>query len=92
MWLEHLKTVTSNRKRGAEKGAKTRRDKIKRKDESIQLESELYYCGICNGAYQEETEHVEKWIGCDKCEAWFHWSCVNICEKPLKYLCNNCNV
>ena len=91
LWIEHLRTVASNRKRGAEKGAKTRRQKAKNRVESSQLEGDLYNCGVCNDAYQEETEEVEKWIGCDKCETWFHWSCVDICEEPANFLCHNCN-
>lgn len=93
LWIQHLKTVASNRKLGAEKGAKTRRQKsVKSRAKSSQLESELYYCGVCNGTYQEETENIEKWIGCDKCDAWFHWSCVDICEEPPNLLCHNCDM
>ena len=93
LWIQHLETVASNRRRGASKGAKTRRQKAaKNRAESNQLESELYYCRVCNGTYQEETEEVENWIACDKCETWFHWVCVDVCEEPSNFLCYNCDM
>ena len=80
LWLEHLETVAANRKRGAEKGALTRHQKAAKERGRVES-SELYACGVCNGTYQEETEEIENWIGCDKCEMWFHWACVNICDR-----------
>ena len=48
----------------------------------------LYACGVCYGTYQEETVEVEDWIGCDRCDAWFHWVCVNITEEPsIFFMC-----
>ena len=38
----------------------------------------MYYCGVCDGAYVEETEYCEDWIGCDHCDTWFHMPCVNV--------------
>ena len=89
VWLQHLETVATNRKRGAEKGAQTRRQKAS-KNRTESSES-LYSCGVCNGTYHEETEEVENWIGCDHCEAWFHWACVGISEEPPIFLCYNCD-
>ena len=44
MWLDHLKTVDSNRKRGAAKAAETRR--FKRCSKSAETSDSLYSCGI----------------------------------------------
>lgn len=52
MWLEHLKTVDVNRKRGAVKAAETRR----KKRESQQVQEMVYYCGICAAAYGESDD------------------------------------
>ena len=90
LWIRHLETVASNRRRGAEKGAKTRREKAAKSRTQPSLENDLYSCGVCNGTYQQETEEVENWIACDKCDVWFHWACVNICEEPPTFLCYNC--
>ena len=90
VWLKHLDTVATNRKLGAEKSAKTRRQKATKNRAELN-EIDLYSCGVCNGTYQEETDEVENWIGCDHCEAWFHWACVDICEEPPTFLCYNCN-
>ena len=88
MWITHHETVAANRKRGAEKGAETRRQKAARSTRLV----DSYACGVCNGSYQEETVEVENWIGCDSCDAWFHWACVNITEEPSSFLCVNCQV
>lgn len=50
MWLQHLKTIQENRKRGASKAAETRK--------------KSYRCGICNALYGN-TDEVEWMIGCD---------------------------
>ena len=81
LWLDHLETVSTNRKKGAEKAAETRR---KKKSASVCL------CGVCGIAYEEETEQEEQWIGCDGCDHWFHWTCVNIVTEPEKFLCDGC--
>ena len=84
IWLKHLQTVSDNRKRGASKAAETRRHNTDVKD------NQLYFCGVCGGDYEEETEETENWIGCDECNAWFHWVCVNIYSEPASSLCINC--
>ena len=66
MWLDHLKTVNSNGKRGAAKAAETRR--LKRCSKSAETSSSSYSCGICGALYCEEAEY---WIGCDSCDSWF---------------------
>lgn len=87
MWLEHLKTVDSNRKRGAAKAAETRRlNRCSKQAEKV------YSCGICGAVYDDETEEVEFWVGCDNCDTWFHGTCIDVTtdNEPDKYFCNAC--
>ena len=67
MWIEHLKAVAENRKKGAAKAAKTRR--ANQRQASGETEES---CGVCGDKYQEETEEIEYWIACDRCCKWFH--------------------
>ena len=60
LWLEHLKTVETNCKRGATKAAHAR----KQRETTLNLEAHVYKCGVC----QEE----ELWVGCESCVRWFH--------------------
>ena len=63
LWLEHLKLVAENRKRGAEKAAQTRRAKKQVSQE------EFYFCGVCGTVYEDETDEVERWIACGNCSS-----------------------
>ena len=69
MWIEHLKTIQQNRRRGAEKAAATRRRK---------KGSEKQYLCICGEEYTDVTDEVQHWIGCENCNSWFHCHCVGI--------------
>ena len=87
LWLDHLKMVSQNRKRGAEKAAQTRRAQ---KQGSRSEDKELFYCGVCGAVYEDETEEVESWIACDTCYTWYHWSCVNVTVEPNSFVCMDC--
>ena len=97
MWLDHLKTVDTNRKRGAAKAADTRRRKRESRQittasqESSTAAASDYYCGICGAEYGVSDE-PEFWIGCDKCDAWFHGDCVSITpeNEPNEFYCSSC--
>ena len=80
IWLEHLRTIQQNRKRGAEKAAATRRRKEKH-----------YFC-ICGEEYIDVTDEVQHWIGCEQCNSWFHCQCVGIQPEsiPDVFVCNKC--
>ena len=52
MWLEHLKTVDVNRKRGAVKAAETRQ----KKRECRQVQEMVYYCGMGGAAYGDSDD------------------------------------
>jgi hypothetical protein len=86
LWLDHLRIVQENRKRGAAKAAETRRSKQRQASN----ESEEEYCGVCGDLYEEETDEVEDWIACDLCSRWFHWHCVNITTEPSSFVCISC--
>ena len=89
MWLEHLHTIDQNRKRGAKRAAATRR---KRKQGCGESE-DTYSCGICSEPYQDFSDAVQDWIGCDLCDSWFHFVCVGVNSMcvPEKFYCNECS-
>ena len=66
-----------NRKRGAVRAAATRCHKKRQMDEDNHRESS-YLCGAFFTPYQEFTDSVEDWIGCERCDSWFHFVCVGI--------------
>ena len=68
MWLEHLKVVQHNRRRGAAKASATRR---------LKKSQDKHFC-ICGEEYLSLTDEVQNWIGCDSCSNWFHFECVGI--------------
>ena len=86
IWVSHLETVDINRKRGAQKAAATRRARSR-----CELTAEsTYLCSACEEAYEEETDEVENWIGCDHCNRWYHWVCVGVVTEPEFFRCNVC--
>lgn len=95
MWLEHLRTVDENRKRGAAKAAETRRRKREsqqaKKSAEVTESSDIYYCGSCEGVFGESNEE-EYWIGCETCDTWYHGECVNIkpANEPSEFYCSAC--
>ena len=38
----------------------------------------LYHCGVCGGVFEEETNEIEIWIGCEQCDSWFHATCLGL--------------
>ena len=54
---------------------------MKKKNE-VQAEQdyEQAYCVLCHSPYVDFTEEVEKWIQCDNCDRWTHYSCVGILD------------
>ena len=72
----------------SEKAAETRRKKAAPENHaSIQ---DMYSSGNCDGVYLEEMEEIENWIGCDHCNIWFHWNCVQIYTEPSSFLGSKC--
>ena len=72
MWMDHLKQIANNRKRGAMKAAETRKKKKA-------AQTEVVCCVVCHSPYVNFTEQVENWIQCDSCDSWTHffmcWNC-----------------
>ena len=91
IWLTHLRTVSENRRKGAQKAAETRRSK-KRSQSSkpSEQQEDLYYCGVCAEVYLEEADEEQDWIACDSCETWYHWKCACITKEPESYICSKC--
>ena len=87
IWLDHLKTVRSNRQRGAMKAAETRRCKHQNK----RVTEVTYNCGVCEAVYGESAE-AEYWVGCEKCDSWFNGECIKItlAYEPEKHYCSAC--
>ena len=79
-WIAHLEAVSQNRKRGAAKAAANRKKK----------QSQLYNCGICKKPYIDQTDEVENWVQCDKCDQWCHFDCAGLTEEPKEFLCQKC--
>ena len=85
LWWDHLKTVADNRKRGAEKAAKSRKEKKAAKDE------DQVFCIVCREPFVEFTQHVQSWIQCDCCNGWSHFVCSGVTEVPkAEFFCQLC--
>ena len=96
IWFDHLHTIRENRRKGASKAALTRRKnkpKAATIDPPVEVKESDYQCGVCHTPHQSFTETEEKWIGCDKCDTWYHFTCVGIdchSDEPETYLCSEC--
>jgi hypothetical protein len=43
-------------------------------------------CEECGRAYADDTEKEKvKWMGCDTCERWFHYDCLNLSKIPTGF-------
>ncbi|CAI4229380.1 unnamed protein product [Auanema sp. JU1783] len=52
-------------------------------------DEEIWICPACSVAWTEGATM----IGCDNCDNWFHWHCVNITEAPdeqQEWFCQKC--
>ena len=88
-WFSHLDTTAENRRRGAQKAAATHRLRKLQARNTQNLESELYDCGVCHQQYVEYTDKVERWIACDSCDKWYHFTCVGlVCESEI-FICKD---
>ena len=86
-----MNTVIANRKQGATKAAQTRPIEERGGALSCTTRNKKYYCGNCEALYDDDNED-EYWIGCEKCDKWFHENCVGITpdNEPDKYYCASC--
>jgi len=94
MWLQHLHTVDTNQKRGAAKAAETWRRKKQEISSTASAEQDVEseeWCGVCEGVFGD-TEEVELWIACDRCDTWFHGDCVNVSkDNEPENFCFSCS-
>ena len=93
MWVEHLRTIAENRKRGAAKAAETRRRKKREKQAKSKDCEDMVYCGMCYEPYVDFTDKVESWIQCDICSAWIHFICAGLDpsgQPPDNFCCEKC--
>ncbi|XP_067041107.1 uncharacterized protein [Acropora muricata] len=73
MWFEHLQSVQQNRKRGASKAAKTRKQRRlpkRRENQSSEV------CQIFKSEDPDDDQEEIVWIQCDTCNLWYHQTCV----------------
>ena len=87
-WLDHLATVSENRRRGATKAAETRR----RKRQVSSNTTDRDFCGTCEIEYQQEMANIEFWINCDFCQKWYCCLCEFLTSPPTteEYKCLKC--
>jgi hypothetical protein len=49
-------------------------------------------CSFCNKAWTDAKGQVLESICCDRCDQWYHFSCVGIEKAPTgEFVCPNCN-
>jgi len=49
-------------------------------------------CSLCNKAWTDAKGQVLESICCDRCDQWYHFSCVGIEKAPTgEFVCPNCN-
>ena len=98
LWINHLKEVITNQKRGCARAAITRQRKknstcnradVSRKDNDAHQDA--YNCTTCGVAYAEDEG--EFWIACDSCSNWYCASYENLAEEPKSetYTCKHCS-
>ena len=65
---------------------------------SVDTNKYRYFCPICNKIVKESENVVlfsERSIGCDKCNLWYHFKCVNLKQSDIKkmseWYCQNCS-
>lgn len=63
------------------------------------VDEEQIYCPVCKSYYEELSDGSPadglNWIGCDKCEKWYHWICCkysvdNPPDIENDWYCNSC--
>ena len=89
IWFKHLQTVDQNRKRGAAKAAATRRQSKQAKSSSHSKPAQTHCGGNYGLIFEDDSETVEFWIGCDTCNKWFCCVCEGLSEPPNdEYVCS----
>uniref|UniRef100_A0A915HGM2 PHD-type domain-containing protein n=1 Tax=Romanomermis culicivorax TaxID=13658 RepID=A0A915HGM2_ROMCU len=53
-------------------------------------EEKIWYCPVCQVPYEDGVDM----IACDKCDNWFHWTCVGLTKAPPDHepwFCTSCD-
>lgn len=60
-------------------GLKTKRQETKAAAEAAAAAA-ADACAICEKVYGEDMEKDESWIACDRCNRWYHGTCVGMTQ------------
>ena len=78
---------------GQTKNRPTGKQQAKETEQAKNIE---YRCGLCGELVKEEPEDESgQSIGCDNCDTWYHYGCLNISGnerflKKKKWFCDTC--
>ena len=89
LWLDHLKSVEANRKRGATKAAATRKEKSTEREERRQLEIERQQVANVQETETREAGVMVQEYHCGVCSQLYN---ENTEEEELWIACDNCFV
>ena len=42
-------------------------------------------CAVCDKLYGDDSEKDDNWIACDRCNRWYHGSCVDLTQVMTCY-------
>ncbi|XP_010454354.1 PREDICTED: PHD finger protein ALFIN-LIKE 5-like [Camelina sativa] len=89
---ESLKTMQAkDEEQGLEEEEEEEQEGEEEEEDEDEDEHGETLCGACGNNYASD----EFWIGCDKCERWFHGQCVKItparAEHIKRYKCPSCS-
>ena len=85
--LERLEKADAEK---AEK-KKSKNGKKDQRKEAESVPSDEVYCGSCGEVYTDEE--AESWVGCDKCDSWWHFWCAGFPAMPSEeeeWACEYC--
>ena len=89
--------ITGNVEKAMQDG--TAMTKTSHADDSTEKTQPDFPCGKCGLECPEEpNDFNEMSVGCDGCNLWFHWQCVNLTgkeafleEQNVTYMCDSCS-
>ncbi len=89
MWFTHVREVSENRRAGAKKAAKKRKEKS---TNQVARENGDEVCEACGEFDSPGEDAVVSWISCDGCLLWWHKTCVGLLENynSEQWLCLSC--
>ena len=73
-------------KKKRKKGNKRKGTVCREEDDAEESDCE---CPVCGANFADDEEN-KKWIGCDGCLRWWHFSCLDLTEVPVDFYCSDC--